>query len=114
VPRIYFGLGTGHLLEAIGSAGPDAVGLDWRVPLREGLMRLPSGTALQGNLDPVACLAPRPVLEAEVTEVLAGAPARGYVFNLGHGVAPETDPGVLTHIVELVHAHRAAPREVDR
>jgi uroporphyrinogen decarboxylase len=107
VPRIYFGLGTGHLLEAIGSAGPDAVGLDWRVPLDEGRLRLPPGVALQGNLDPVACLAPRPVLEAEIADVLAQAPERGYVFNLGHGVPPETDPGSLTHIVELVHAHRA-------
>ncbi len=114
VPRIYFGLGTGHLLEPIGSAGPDAVGLDWRIPLQEGLERLPAGTALQGNLDPVAPLTPLPVLEAEVAAVLAGAPERGYVFNLGHGVAPETDPGVLTHIVELVHAHRAAPREAER
>jgi uroporphyrinogen decarboxylase len=114
VPRIYFGLGTGHLLEAIGSAGPDAVGLDWRIPLQEGLERLPAGTALQGNLDPVACLAPRPVLEAEVADVLAEAPGRGYVFNLGHGVPPETDPGSLTHIVELVHAHRAAPPEAER
>lgn len=114
VPRIYFGLGTGHLLEAIGSAGPDAVGLDWRTPLQEGRMRLPAGTALQGNLDPVAPLAPLPVLEAEVAEVLAGAPARGYVFNLGHGVAPETDPGVLTHIVELVHAYRAPSQGAQR
>jgi uroporphyrinogen decarboxylase len=107
VPRIYFGLGTSHLLEQIGSSGTDAVGLDWRVPLEEGRMRLPPEVALQGNLDPVACLAPLPVLEAEVADVLTRAPKRGYVFNLGHGVLPETDPGSLTHIVELVHAHRA-------
>ena len=113
VPRVYFGLGAGHLLEAIGSIGPDAVGLDWRVPLREGRLRLPHGVALQGNLDPVACLAPCAVLEAEVGEVLAAAPGRGYVFNLGHGVLPETDPGLLTHLVELVHAHGAPQRELD-
>ncbi len=112
VPRIYFGLGTSHLLEPMGSAGTDAVGLDWRVPLEEGRMRLPPEVALQGNLDPVSCLAPRPVLEAEVAEVLARAPAMGYVFNLGHGVPPSIDPGALTHIVELVHAHRA--QRVDR
>lgn len=110
VPRIYFGLGTGHLLDAIGSAAPDAVGLDWRVPLDEGRLRLPPRTALLGNLDPVACLAPRPVLEAEVAEVLARAPERGYVFNLGHGVPPEADPGLLTYVVELVHAHRGHRR----
>jgi uroporphyrinogen decarboxylase len=112
VPRIYFGLGTGHLLGPIGSVGADVVGLDWRVPLDEGRSRLPPEVALQGNLDPVACLAPRPVLEAEVAEVLARAPGRGYVFNLGHGVLPETDPGSLTHVVELVHAHRARSREL--
>ncbi len=110
VPRIYFGLGTGHLLEAIASAGPDAVGLDWRVPLHQARLRLPPEIALQGNLDPVAPLAPLTALATEVAEVLDGACERGYVFNLGHGVAPETDPGVLTHIVELVHAHPAAAR----
>ncbi len=114
VPRIYFGLGTGHLLGPIGAVGADAVGLDWRIPLSEGSRRLPAGTALQGNLDPVAALAPLPVLEAEVAAVLAEAPGHGYVFNLGHGVAPATDPNVLTHIVELVHAHRAVPRAVER
>jgi uroporphyrinogen decarboxylase len=107
VPRIYFGLGSGHLLESIGSASPDAVGLDWRVPLEEGRRRLPSTIALQGNLDPVACLGSRAVLEAEAADVLARAPSSGYVFNLGHGVLPDTDPGLLTHLVELVHAHRA-------
>jgi uroporphyrinogen decarboxylase len=106
VPRTYFGLGTGHLLESIGSAAPDAVGLDWRVPLAQARTRLPATVALQGNLDPVACLCSRAVLEAEAAEVLAQAPPRGYVFNLGHGVPPETDPGLLSHLVELVHAHR--------
>jgi uroporphyrinogen decarboxylase len=110
VPRIYFGLGTGHLLEEIGRAAPDAVGLDWRIPLAQGRQRLPAGTALQGNLDPVACLTSRAVLETEVAQVLADAPSSGYVFNLGHGVPPETDPDMLGHIVEQVHAFRA-PQE---
>ncbi len=105
VPRIYFGLGTGHLLEEIGRAAPDAVGLDWRVPLGEGRRRLP-GVALQGNLDPVAVLASPAVLDSEVARVLGEAPSSGYVFNLGHGVPPETDPGLLGHVVEQVHAHR--------
>ncbi len=112
VPRIYFGLGTGHLLELIGAAGPDAVGLDWRVTLEEARRRLPASIALQGNLDPVACLATRRVLEVEVRDLLAGAPAQGHVFNLGHGVQPETDPGMLTYLVELVHEHRSAPRRI--
>jgi uroporphyrinogen decarboxylase len=111
VPRIYFGLGTGHLLEEIGRAGPDAVGLDWRIPLGEGRRRLPPGTALQGNLDPVACLTSRAVLETEVAQVLTEAPSSGYVFNLGHGVPPETDPGMLGHVVEQVHAFRQGQSE---
>jgi len=112
VPRIYFGLGTGHLLEEIGRAGPDAVGLDWRVPLAEGRRRLGPGTALQGNLDPVACLTSQAVLESRVAQVLAEAPSGGYVFNLGHGVPPETDPGMLRLVVEQVHAHRPGQAEI--
>ena len=110
VPRIYFGLGTGHLLEEIGRAAPDAVGLDWRIPIPQGRRRLPAGTALQGNLDPVACLTSPAILETEVAQVLADAPSAGYVFNLGHGVPPETDPDMLGRIVEQVHAFRA-PQE---
>jgi uroporphyrinogen decarboxylase len=111
VPRIYFGVGTGHLLEQIGSCGADVVGVDWRVPLDVARSRLPGDVALQGNLDPVTCLAPPSVLEAEVRSTLELAPDSGYVFNLGHGVLPETDPGALRHIVELVHHHRpAVPR----
>lgn len=105
VPRVYFGVGTGHLLELIAQAAPDVIGLDWRVPLELARSRVPSTVALQGNLDPAACLARWPVVESEVLRVLEGAPEQGYVFNLGHGVLPETDPGILAGIVELVHGH---------
>ena len=105
VPRVYFGVGTGHLLEAIGSCGADVVGIDWRVPLDRARLRLPEGVALQGNLDPVACLAPPDVVQAEVLAVLGCAPNHGYVFNLGHGVLPESDPGVMRWIVEIVHSY---------
>ncbi len=103
VPRVYFGLGTGHLLEQIALAQPDAIGLDWRVPLDEARRRLPEAIALQGNLDPVVLLAGEEVVTREVDDVLSRAPGQGYVFNLGHGVLPETDPGVLGHVVEQVH-----------
>lgn len=112
VPRIYYSLGTHHLIEAIGQLRPDCVGVDWRIGLREARARLPEGVALQGNLDPAALLASRSALDAEVAGVLAQAPRRGYVFNLGHGVPPSTDPDALTHVVEMVHAHpvaKAAP-----
>jgi len=107
VPRIMFGVGTGHLLEHMAAAGPDVLGVDWRIPLDEARRRLPAGFALQGNLDPAVCLAPWEVIDCEVRDILARAPSSGYVFNLGHGVLPETPPEVLGRIVELVHAHGA-------
>jgi uroporphyrinogen decarboxylase len=102
VPRILFGVGTGHLLESMQASGAEAMGLDWRVGLQEGAARLGPEIALQGNLDPSICLCPWDVVQARTLDVLSQAPARGYVFNLGHGVLPETPPETLTQIVELV------------
>ncbi|HEU5111200.1 MAG TPA: uroporphyrinogen decarboxylase [Micromonosporaceae bacterium] len=103
VPRIHFGVGTAELLGAMGEAGADVVGVDWRTPLDRAAARV-DGRAVQGNLDPCALFAPWPVVEAEVRRVLAeGAAVPGHVFNLGHGVLPETDPDVLTRVVALVH-----------
>ena len=103
VPSIHFGVGTGELLELFGSAGADVVGVDWRVPLADARRRLP-GVAVQGNLDPAACLAPWPVVAAEASAVLdANNDAPGYIFNLGHGVLPETDPAILAALVDHVH-----------
>jgi uroporphyrinogen decarboxylase len=104
VPRIHFGVVTGELLGAMAEAGADVVGVDWRVHLDDARRRVPGGVALQGNLDPAICLAPWEVVEAEVRDVLArNAGHPGHVFNLGHGVLPETDPSVLERVVELVH-----------
>ena len=105
VPRIHFGVGTGELLGAMGEAGADVVGVDWRVALTDARRRVASGKALQGNLDPVALLAPWPVVAQEVGRVLddADAAGGGHIFNLGHGVLPQTDPTVLTRVVEMVH-----------
>ncbi|MGO9900526.1 MAG: uroporphyrinogen decarboxylase [Solirubrobacteraceae bacterium] len=111
VPRVYFGVGTGHLLELLAQAGPDVIGVDWRVPLDLARARIPEGVGLQGNLDPVACLAPAAALEAEVRTVLARAPQRGYVFNLGHGVLPETAPEAISRVVDLVHSWRPVSSE---
>jgi uroporphyrinogen decarboxylase len=103
VPRAHFGVGTGELLGAMAEAGADVVGVDWRTPLDVAAARVP-GLAVQGNLDPYLLAAPWPVIKTEVLRVLSeGAKAPGYVFNLGHGVPPETDPDVLTRIVALVH-----------
>ena len=110
VPRIHFGVNTGELLGLMGDAGADVVGVDWRVPLDRARERVAAGKAVQGNLDPARCLAPWPAVAEGVRDVLrrnAGRP--GHVFNLGHGVLPETEPDVLRRIVDLVHEETAVP-----
>jgi uroporphyrinogen decarboxylase len=108
VPRIHFGVNTGELLPLMGTAGADVVGVDYRIPLAEATRRLGGQYAVQGNLDPALVFAPWPIIEAAVLEVLAsGRAAPGHVFNLGHGVLPESDPVVLARIVDLVHASSA-------
>ncbi|MHB2024855.1 MAG: uroporphyrinogen decarboxylase family protein, partial [Mycobacteriales bacterium] len=110
VPRAHFGVGTGELLHLLGEAGAEVVGVDWRVPLDVAAARVGPDRALQGNLDPAVLFAPWPVIERRVEETLRlGAAAAGYVFNLGHGVHPDTDPDVLARVVELVHCWRAEP-----
>jgi uroporphyrinogen decarboxylase len=105
VPRIHFGVGTGELLGAMAEAGADVVGVDWRIPLDDAARRAGGTRPVQGNLDPAVLFADRASLEAEVLRILAeGRRAPGHVFNLGHGVLPDTDPDVLTRLVELVHA----------
>lgn len=87
------------------SIGADVMGVDWRIPLDEAERRLGGEVPLQGNIDPALLAAPWPVLEAHVRDVVdRGRAAPAHVVNLGHGVPPETDPDVLTRIVELVHA----------
>ncbi len=103
VPRIHFGVGTGELLALMAGAGAEVVGVDWRVPLDEARRRVGAGHALQGNLDPTTCLAPWHVVEEQTRDVLARGGGTGHVFNLGHGVLPETDPDVLGRVVDLVH-----------
>ncbi len=103
VPRIHFAVNAGHLMEAMAEAGSDAMGVDWRTPLTEARERLGEGVALQGNLDPTIPLAGAEVLERETRKLIAEAPERGHVFNLGHGVLPSTDPAMLTELVGLVH-----------
>ncbi len=104
VPRIHFGVGTGELLGLLGEAGADVVGVDWRIPLDEAARRVLPGKALQGNLDPAVLLAPWDVIESRAREVLTrGRTAEGHVFNLGHGVLPETNPDTLARLADLVH-----------
>jgi uroporphyrinogen decarboxylase len=104
VPKVHFGVGSGELLKAMHGIGADVMGVDWRIPLDVASERLGGGVPLQGNIDPALLGAPPHVLEAHVRDVMdRGLSAPSHVVNLGHGVPPETDPDVLTRIVELVH-----------
>jgi uroporphyrinogen decarboxylase len=110
VPMTHFGVGTAELLGAMSAAGATVVGVDWRTTLTDAAARVEPGTALQGNLDPAVPLAGWPVVERAARAVVddgrraVDAGAAGHIFNLGHGVLPETDPGVLTDLVSLVHS----------
>lgn len=118
LPMTHFGVGTAELLGAMSTAVQSGqkpgrqtvVGVDWRTSLTDAAARVEPGTALQGNLDPVVLLAGWPAVERAARAVVddgrraVDAGAAGHVFNLGHGVLPETDPGVLTDLVSLVHS----------
>jgi uroporphyrinogen decarboxylase len=109
VPMTHFGVGTAELLGAMSDAGPDVVGVDWRTSLPDAAGRVEPGRVLQGNLDPVMLLAGWPVAERAARGVVddgraaVDAGAGGHIFNLGHGVLPETDPAIITDVVSLVH-----------
>lgn len=114
VPKIHFGVGTGELLGAMRSAGADVVGVDWRVPLDVATERLRAAEPgwadpiVQGNIDPAVLFAGWEVVEPEVRRVLTeGSAAGGHVLNLGHGVLPDTDPEILTRIVEFAQRESA-------
>ena len=103
VPVIHFGTDTAGLLGDFARAGGDVIGVDWRIPLDAAWQRV-APAAIQGNLDPVALLAPRAELERQTREILARAASRpGHIFNLGHGVLPETPIEALQAVVEWVH-----------
>ena len=103
-PTIYFGTGNAALLESMAAAGSDLVSVDWRVSLGDAWARIGYDKGIQGNLDPVRPLAGlQPALEA-TRDILAQAQNRpGHIFNLGHGVLPQTDPAVLARLVDVVH-----------
>lgn len=111
VPRIHFGTNTAELLGLMASAGAEVVGVDWRTPLDAARDRVPAGTALQGNLDPALVVAGWAATKPAAHDVLErGAdPRGGHIFNLGHGVMPETDPEVLEKLVAQVHTHPMSP-----
>ncbi len=104
VPVIHFGTGTAPFLEDFAAAGGDVIGVDWRISLDEAWRRLGPERAIQGNLEPAALLAPAAERDRQVRDILARASGRpGHIFNLGHGVLPETDVEAVRAVVELVH-----------
>src|SRR5262245_9338769 len=103
-PTIHFGTGTAGLLTQMREAGGDVIGLDWRVALDRGWATVGPDRGVQGNLDPAVLLGPWKQVEAAANDVLRRADGRrGHVFNLGHGVLPQTDPDVLTRLAAFVH-----------
>jgi uroporphyrinogen decarboxylase len=111
-PTIHFGTGVGEdLLRALTRAGGDVIGLDWRIPLDSGWSIVGEDRGVQGNLDPAALLGPWERIEDAALDVLARAGGRpGHIFNLGHGVLPQTDPDVLTQLAGLVQEHSVKAR----
>jgi uroporphyrinogen decarboxylase len=104
VPAIHFSTGTGGYLELVRDAGGDVVGVDWRVPLDDAWRRIGHDRAIQGNLDPVTLLGPREAVVERAKRVLSAAAGRpGHVFNLGHGVLPETPVDNVRALVDAVH-----------
>ena len=112
VPRALFGVGTGEILSLMGAAGADVVGADWRVPINEVRRRIGKDKAVQGNLDPSICLSDWPVVQEQARKILKSADGLpGHIFNLGHGVLPETDPEFLEKLVHLVHDEGRQPSQ---
>ena len=104
VPRIHFGVSTGELLDQMGDCGAEVVGVDFRVPIDAARRRVGPGRAVQGNLDPAVVLAGAPAAcEAARAVLAANGGHPGFVFNLGHGVLPGSDPDVLARVVQVVH-----------
>jgi uroporphyrinogen-III decarboxylase len=109
VPVIYFGVDTASLLPSMRETCADVIGLDWRIPLDEGWRAVGSGCAVQGNLDPIALFAPEDVLRNRVREVLRAANGRpGHIFNLGHGIVPETSVESVLRVVDWVKEYGVA------
>lgn len=110
IPRIHFGVSTGELLGAMSEAGSEVMGVDWRVPLDRAADRFASPRVLQGNLDPAMLFAGTGVVREEIARIKAEAgraidvgTATGHIFNLGHGVLPDTDPDAITEAVRIIH-----------
>jgi len=110
VPIIYFGTDSATLLPAMKETGADVVGLDWRIPLDEGWARLDHQCAVQGNLDPVLLFADWKELKSRAGDILRRAAGRpGHIFNLGHGILPETQVDNVKNLARFVQEYSVPP-----
>jgi uroporphyrinogen decarboxylase len=107
VPVINFSTGTAAYIEEVAACGGDVVGVDWRLPIDSYRRRIGADQAIQGNLDPVALLAPWRELKPRIDAILASAGGSGHLFNLGHGILPETPVDSVARLVDHVHAWTA-------
>lgn len=108
-PTIHFGTGTAGMLNIFGKAGGDVVGIDWRIGVDDAWKMIGENKAIQGNLDPATLLAPKPILKKEVETILQKAAGKpGHIFNLGHGVLPETPVDNVKAVIEWVKTYRTA------
>ncbi len=104
VPRIHFGTNTATLLPLMKEAGGEVIGIDWRIPIDEAWQKLNFEVAIQGNLDPATLLGPFEFVRERALDILKRTSGRaGHIFNLGHGILPQTDPDNVARLVELVH-----------
>jgi uroporphyrinogen decarboxylase len=113
IPVIYFGTDTATLLTSMKKTGADVIGLDWRIPLDEGWERLGNSGAVQGNLDPVALFADWKHVKSRAQDVLNRAARPGHIFNLGHGILPETPVENVKALAAYVQEYSARPAEVN-
>ena len=106
VPRIHFGVNSAMLLDQMGEAGADVVGVDWRTPLEYGIEKIGPERGVQGHLDPTLVFAPTGVMLQRAGDIIeAGKKAKGHIFNLGHGVIPATDPDQLKKLADFVQGY---------
>ncbi len=108
VPSIHFGTGTADLLPLMREAGGDVIGADWRTPIDDAWERIGPGVAIQGNLDPVTLMAPWALLRERAKEILDRTAGRcGHIFNLGHGILPQTPIESVKALAEFIHEYTA-------
>jgi len=106
IPRIHFGTGTSAMLEEMKHAGGDVFSIDWRIPIDVAWRMLGYDVAIQGNLDPAVLLGDRDLIRARATDILTRTGNRpGHIFNLGHGILPETPQESAQQLVDFVHEH---------